>query len=105
MVVRDAMDQYVNTELADGAVARDAMDQYVTIMLSNGQYSYKFFFSGIIYIYLFFFPFIGHNFVHFPLPLTLSQNEHFSAIPLVSWVMLCYVCHCALSIVYESDGR
>jgi len=62
MALRDAMDQYVNTELADVAVVRDVMDQYVNIMLSNGPYLYKFFFSGIMYIYLFFFPFIGHNF-------------------------------------------
>ena len=52
----------MNTELADGAVAKDAMDQDVNIMLSNRPYFYKFFFSGIMYSYLFFFPFIGHNF-------------------------------------------
>jgi hypothetical protein len=62
MVVRDAMYQYMNTELAEGAVYRNAMDQYVNIMLSNGPYFYKFFFSGIMYSYLFFFLFIGHNF-------------------------------------------
>jgi len=62
MACRYAMDQYVNTELDYGAVARDDLDQYVNIMLSNGPYFYKFFFSGIMYIYLFFSPFIGHNF-------------------------------------------
>jgi len=36
MVSRNAMDQYVNTELADGAVARDVMDQYVIIIFSDG---------------------------------------------------------------------
>ena len=36
MVARDAMDQYVNIELGNGAVARDAMDQCVNIELANG---------------------------------------------------------------------
>jgi len=44
MVARDAMDQYVNIELADGAVARDAMDQYENILLSDGPHFDKFFF-------------------------------------------------------------
>jgi hypothetical protein len=43
-VTRNAMDQYVNIELSDGAVARDAMDQYVYIMLSEGPYFCRFFF-------------------------------------------------------------
>jgi len=36
-VGRDAMDhQYVNIELAHGAVGRDAMDQYVNNELADG---------------------------------------------------------------------
>jgi hypothetical protein len=38
MVARDAVDQYGNMELADGAVARDATAQYVNIMLSDGPH-------------------------------------------------------------------
>jgi hypothetical protein len=37
-VARDAVDQYGNIELADGAVARDATAQYVNIMLSDGPH-------------------------------------------------------------------
>ena len=40
MVARDAMDHYVNIELADGALDRD---QYVNIMLSDGPHFSKFF--------------------------------------------------------------
>ena len=35
VVARDAMDQYVNIELSDGAVARGATDQYVNIELAD----------------------------------------------------------------------